>query len=524
MLDKILENKGIVLYLLPLILGILSVFSFQPFNFSLINFFVLPSFYLLLTYVNKKSKSVYRKKPYLKNLFLVGFGFGFGFYFAGIFWIVKSLTFDDSFKFLIPFAITIIPFFLALFTGLTTLIMGKFLSYNFSSILLFSGSFALTDYIRGKILTGFPWNLWGYSWSWFTEILQTLNSIGLFSFNLLAITIFTIPAVFFFNNYSTKKILTISLSTVLIFLLYIYGTLTLNKNEKLLVGIDKKNKVYTKVISPNFLLEYDLTFEEVENKLKKLIKYSDPDPQKKTIFIWPEGVFTGYSFDEIYTFKDLIKENFNQNHQILLGINMQDKKNEKYFNSLIVINNSFKILHQYKKQKLVPFGEFLPFEIFLNKFGLKKITQGHGSFSKGIMQKNIILRNANILPLICYEIIFPELVQKANIDTNLIVNISEDGWFGNTIGPHQHFAKAIFRSIENNSFLVRSANKGISAIISNKGKIVKKLDINETGSIEMDVPLLTTEYKNKNDLIFFILLFTYLIIFLIFKNKTNVKH
>ena len=150
---------------------------------------------------------------------------------------------------------------------------------------------------------------------------------------------------------------------------------------------------------------------------------------------------------------------------------------------------------------------------------MKKITEGHGSFSKGKKQKNIILNDVNILPLICYEIIFPELTQQASSNTNLIVNISEDGWFGDSIGPHQHFAKAIFRSIENDSFLVRSANKGISAIINNKGEIIKTLNTYETGSIEMDIPLLQSEYKNKNDLIFFILLFTYLSIFLIFKNK-----
>ena len=121
--------------------------------------------------------------------------------------------------------------------------------------------------------------------------------------------------------------------------------------------------------------------------------------------------------------------------------------------------------------------------------------------------------------MICYEVIFPELIQKSDYKTNLIVNISEDGWFGNSIGPQQHFAKAIFRAVENNSFLVRSANKGISAIISNKGQIIKKLNVNEAGNIEMEVPLIISEHKNKNDLIFFILLFTYLIIFLIFKNK-----
>ena len=161
-------------------------------------------------------------------------------------------------------------------------------------------------------------------------------------------------------------------------------------------------------------------------------------------------------------------------------------------------------------------------ESLLKKLGLKKITQGHSSFSKGSTQKNILLNNINILPLICYEIIFPELVQKADDNTNLIINISEDGWFGDSIGPHQHFAKAIFRSVESNVFLVRSANQGITAILNNKGQVVKKLDTMETGSIEMDIPLLKPEYKNKNDLIFFTLLFTYLFIFLIFK-KNNAK-
>ena len=190
---------------------------------------------------------------------------------------------------------------------------------------------------------------------------------------------------------------------------------------------------------------------------------------------------------------------------------------------MIVINNEFEILSKYNKTKLVPFGEFLPFEKYLNKIGLKKITQGHGSFLKGQKQNNILIDDLKILPLICYEIIFPELIQKTDGKSNLIINISEDGWFGNSIGPHQHFAKAIFRAIENNTYLIRSANQGVSAIINNKGEIVKKLNTNETGNIELNVPLIKSEYKNKNDLIFFILLFTYLFIFIIFRNKINAK-
>ena len=287
--------------------------------------------------------------------------------------------------------------------------------------------------------------------------------------------------------------------------------------------MSNKNRFYTKIVSPNFELKYNTSINEIETKMIKLIRYSNPNKEYKTLFVWPEGIFTGYSFEEIYKFKDLINQNFSNNHLILFGINTVDQVNGNYFNSLIIINNKFEIISKYNKTKLVPFGEFLPYETFFNKFGLKKITQGYGSFSKGRDQGNIIISDLNILPLICYEIIFPELVQNSDEKTNLIVNISEDGWFGDSIGPHQHFAKSIFRAVENNVFLVRSANKGISVILNNKGQIVRRLNTGETGSIEMNIPLIKSQFKNKNDLIFFILLFTYLVIFFSYRNKNNGK-
>ena len=158
-------------------------------------------------------------------------------------------------------------------------------------------------------------------------------------------------------------------------------------------------------------------------------------------------------------------------------------------------------------------------KIILNKYGLKKITHGYGSFAEGNNQKNLTINNLNILPLICYEIIFPELVQKADKKTNLIINISEDAWFGGSIGPYQHFVKAIFRAIESNIFLARSANQGVSAFIDNKGRVLKRLEPNERGNIELNIPTINSTYKNKNDLIFFVLLFTYIIIFLTLRNK-----
>ena len=517
MLNKYLNSRFLILYFTPLMLGGLTVFSFQPFNFTYINFLILPLFFLLTVYIKKKSKSTYRKKPYKKNLFILGTIFGFSFYLSGIFWITNSLTFDENFKVLIPIAIIAIPLFLSLFFGIATLISGPFLNLNFSSILIFSGTLAFFDFIRAKILTGFPWNLWAYSFSWATEVIQILNLLGLFAFNLIVITLFTLPAVLFFKINNSKKIFSVIFLFLVFSSLYIYGNHSINQNNILLKSINKKFNI--KVVSPNFDLKYGLSIKEVEGRLKKLVRYSEPNKKIKTLFIWPEGPLSGYSYSEVIGLKKIISENFSENHFIVFGINRLNKAKDQYYNSLIVINNKFEIIHQYNKQKLVPFGEFLPLEKLLNKSGLKKITEGHGSYLKGKEQKNIIIDTLNILPMICYEIIFTNLIQKSHYNTNLIINISEDGWFGDTIGPHQHFAKGIFRAIEHNSFLIRSANKGISAIINNKGEIVKKLNANEAGNIEFDVPLITSDYKNKNDLIFFMLLFTYLLIYKFYKNN-----
>ena len=518
MIEKVLTNRFSILYLLPFLLGSTTVLSFAPFNFTIINFIVFPLFFYLINFINKKSKSVYRKKPHRKNLFIFGTVFGFGFYLSGLHWIVNSLTFDENFKFLIPFGLIFIPLFLSLFISLTVIIIGPYLKLNITSIFLFSASFALSDYIRAKILTGFPWNLWAYSFSWATEFLQVLNHIGLFAFNLIIITIFMIPSVFFFNISFKKKILIILLSSVMIFLVSIYGNFSLNKNDQKIEAVDKK--FYVKVISPNFELGYNFTKSEMEERLKKMLRYSNPDKTKKTLFVWPEGIFSGYSYYEILQFKEIFLNNFTKNHLIVFGINRYSMNKKGFYNSLIIVNRKLEIVEEYKKQKLVPFGEFLPFEKWLRKFGLKKVTEGHGSFLKAEKQDNLVVGDLNILPLICYEIIFPQLTQSAK-QTNLIINISEDGWFGKSIGPSQHFAKAIFRAIEHNSFLIRSANQGVTAIVDNKGKLIKKLNPSETGNIELEVPLIQNQNRNKNDLIFFILLITYIFIFNLNKKNDN---
>ena len=516
-MKNISRNRFLNLFFFPLCIGSLSVLSFAPYNYTFINFLIFPLLYLILINIKKKSKSKYRRKPFLINCFLSGYFFGFGFFLFGNYWISNSLTFDDSFKILIPFSLILLPALLALFYGLAATLSGYLINNTFSSIFMFSSIFSFADYLRGKILSGFPWNLWSYSFHWFEELIQITNIIGVYAFNLLSIFIFVFPVIIILKRSSIFKF---SFSYLLfIFSLYIYGNYALNINKKETLSNLKNSEVNFKIISPSFDINYGLKDEDVEKLLERIIKFSDPKKDEKTIFVWPEGVFAGYYFNDLKKFKGIIQKNFSSKHNIVFGTNTFNEKLEKTYNSLIIIDNNFNKLYQYNKIRLVPFGEFLPAENILKKIGLKKITEGYGSFSRGSNSQNFLYDSYNILPVICYELIFPEIFQNSNKKTNIILNISEDGWFGDSIGPSQHFIKAKFRAIENNSFLIRSANKGYSAFINNKGQVIKILDPNEPGNIELKIPILNNNYKNRNDLIFFILLFTYLIIFKRFRNE-----
>tara|TARA_Y100001970_G_C14202125_1_gene841727 strand:- start:1246 stop:2136 length:891 start_codon:yes stop_codon:yes gene_type:complete len=294
--------------------------------------------------------------------------------------------------------------------------------------------------------------------------------------------------------------------------------MTLNKNLLQVKGLDSKSKfINVKIVSPNFDLKYNLTDGELNSRFKKLIKYSEPDKDKETLFIWPEGALSGQYFSDIKKFKDQIRENFSDKHTIIFGANTKVK--EKFFNSFIIINHNFEKKYQYDKVKLVPFGEYLPFNKILENIGFKKITEGFGSYSAGTERTGHLYKDQKIIPLICYEIIFTKLLQMDYSENSFVINISEDAWFGDSIGPHQHFAKSVFRAIESNSFILRSANKGISAVINNKGQVVKSLKSNESGNLEYALPVLKKKYKNRNDLIFFIVLITNLLIFVILKKN-----
>ena len=284
----------------------------------------------------------------------------------------------------------------------------------------------------------------------------------------------------------------------------------------------KKLETNIKIISPK--VDIKKYFEENSIKLiaDEIIKLSNSDKNKKTIFIYPEGTFTGLYLNDLNYLESEFKNNFSNNHKLVLGITSQE--DEKIFNSMVVLNNNLKLFDQYNKNKLVPFGEFMPFESLLKKTKFKKITHGYNSFTPDTKRDLFIINNIKFLPLICYEIIYSGQLNRQKVDYDFILNISEDGWFGKKIGPVQHFSHSIFRAIEEGKNIIRSSNNGISAHINPKGMIIKKVESTQKGFIVINSLRYSerTIFSMHGNKIFFYFLFFYITLIFFLKKKKGI--
>ena len=473
-----MKKKIYLEFLFLLILGALTSLSLPPYNYLFINFFTIGLFFI---YIFQKKRSAERSYT-----FAYGWFFGFGFFLTNLYWITISLTFDENFNFLIPFALILIPSFLALFYGLITYCFFLIkMKKPISNLFLFSLLFGLTEFLRGNILTGFPWNLIAYSFSENLEVLQIISFIGTYSFNVLCITFFTSPAIFVIRE---KRIEILVCIFFLLSPIVLYSIGSSNIKSFQSSDIIKNDYLIRTVGSKIDLDRFNGNFDTIE-VINELIEISQPNLDIKTIFIWPEGIIPNINQTEIKEFEFLFDKKFGENHLIAIGINsfQKDENKNKFYNTLSIYDHKLDLIIDYKKIKLVPFGEFLPFEKVLGRLGLKSLTNNYQSFSSGKSRKILKISkrefDIKILPLICYEIIYSGNIFKES-DFDFIINISEDGWFGDSIGPHQHFVHSVFRAIESGKYLLRSANNGISAIIDPTGFIENKIEFGQSGYLD----------------------------------------
>ena len=309
-------KKNFLNFIYIFFLGAISSYSLPPYNYFIINFITFSLFFIFIF--------TEKKKP-INNMsfFKYGWFFGFGYFLFNLYWISISLTFDQSFKLLIPLALILLPALLAIFYGLLTYLFAIFYSKNvINSFFIFSILYGTIEFIRGSILTGFPWNLIAFSFSDSIYFIQILSVIGTYSFNLICASLFSVPALFILRK--TRKETIICFFFIIISVsFFIFGSL---KNTEFNSLENIKNPFKIRAVSANIDLDRFYSKQNELQIIEELISLSNPQKKEPTIFLWPEGIIADTYLRDISFYKNLFLTNFGNEDLIIMGLKSVEKK------------------------------------------------------------------------------------------------------------------------------------------------------------------------------------------------------
>ena len=423
--------------------------------------------------------------------FAIGWMFGAGYFAAGLYWVSNALLVDAArFAWLIPFALIGLSLGLGLFIGLTTLAARYLWSPGAGRVFAFAVSWTFFEMVRGTILTGFPWNPVGNVWVVVVPVLQTASWLGVYG--LSAITVFAAAAIVLCVGAGRSRWLWGLSGLMVICLLAIAGTLRLSESGNATVP-----GVVLRIVQPN-IAQADkwLPARRAENYARHLQMSSAPAKSSGTPgavgpvthVIWPETA-APFSVATDAARRALMRQSVPAGGLLLTGSIRLERRNgriTRVWNSLVAVDDKTAVAAVYDKYHLVPFGEYMPFRDLLP---FDKITAGALDFSAGPGPRTLRLAGLPAFsPLICYEVIFPgRVVDKADRPTWLL-NITNDAWFGTSAGPHQHFASARMRAVEEGLPLVRAANTGISGIVDSYGRVTAKIGLDRAGVLDATLP------------------------------------
>ena len=468
-------------FIIPALFGLIGIFAFAPFS---IKFLIFISYGYLIRLLISNNNGV----------FLKVFCWGLGHWGLGMSWIIVSVYYygETTIAMSSIIYILLVVILTLIFTS-PLLILKSALSFtkinnNFFSALFISSIFVISEFSRYFFLNGVPWLIPG------NIFLDTISQNIYPIFGVTAASFFIYFVCALFIVYSNNKISYVAAAILIISLL------------PFTPAHEIKDGIKVSIVQPAsdpFLKYEDNYYLKIEDNLNKLIDTVSKDSE---LVVLPEAELP-YSQNSI-RFIDFLK-NTEISEKIILGVWKYD--DAKLYNAIY----SPRYNESYKKIHLVPFGEYIPFieglRGIINFFDLPMSNVSHGSQ----LQENIrILDNIAISSPICFDIAFPNTVRKMNKSSLLMINVSNDTWFGNSIGPYHHLSIARVRSIENNRYTIRATNDGISAIISNKGTIVTLLNKGKSGILEGNVKLIknSTFYSRYGHLFFIILSFIIVLI------------
>ena len=463
--------------------GLLAAAALPPIGLVV---FLVPAFSILLWLIKGNG---------VRAALVHGWWFGLGFFSAGFYWIGNAFFIDaERYGWLAPFAVIGIASIMALYTALATGIT-KFFSLRLKLVdwgqaLCLSIFWTFTEYLRAELLTGLPWNLIGSVWVISDIMLQGAAWIGVFGLSMITVAAATLPSVLASKGGAPQKKWFIALSgIILITLMAGAGTLRLINAKT-----SKVEDVQLRLVQPNIPQHLkwhpDMRLNHVH---KQLTMSQQPTKTDKvpTHVIWPETAIP-YNLTADPSLQKLIGSAAPEHGLIIAGAPRGEGKpgpRQKLWNSVHAISPKGVIVGTYDKKHLVPFGEYVPMR---NLLKFSKLTAGRLDFLPGSGPR--VLNLPGLPPvaiLICYEVIFPDETPGFTSETprpNWLLNITNDAWFGNSAGPHQHLAAARLRAVEHGLPLVRVANTGISAIIDPYGRIIEALGLGQSGVIDLGLP------------------------------------
>ncbi|MBI1275119.1 apolipoprotein N-acyltransferase [bacterium] len=419
-----------------------------------------------------------------KQLFVQGWWWGFGYFMAGLYWFACALLTDAAqFGWLIPFALTIIPAVLAIYTGITCLLAGWFKPRGVAGTVCFAASWVLLEWLRGMLFTGFPWNLIGYSLSGTLATLQLASLGGVWGMGFAAVFLSLLPWLGS-REEGWRKGKGLGTALAVLALLMAGGQARLAQHPL------KQDGPVVRIVQPNIQqhmkwspeMRAKAVFEQM--RMSRMGENEQPSHIPRLV-VWPETAVP-YIWSEGFFLRPVLAQAVPPNGGALLTGIIREA-HEDLYNAMLVLKQDARLEGSYEKRHLVPFGEFVPFR---NILPLVAMVYGGKDFSRGEGGAVLTLPGIPpVRPLICYEAIFPEDIWDGQgTRPEWLVNITNDAWFGDSTGPHQHFEAARLRAVEQGVPLVRAANTGISAVVDGNGRIVRMLSIGVKGTITESMP------------------------------------
>jgi len=428
---------------------------------------------------------------------LAGWWFGFGYHLVGLYWVGNAFLVDaKTFGWLLPFAVTALPAGMAIYTALGLALARMLWTRGPSRLLALAVALTVTEWLRGYLFTGFPWNTYGYALTGPLLLAQGAALIGVWGLTFIAVAVFASPAVLLDERSDTRRPwLPLALGVVVLAALAGYGTFRLSRTPSTFV-----DNVRLRIMQPNLQQDDKFNYSAKQRVMSQYLDLSDRStgPQSSgvrdaTHLIWPESAFPFLLTREPEAMAQ-IAALLPQGTVLITGAVRAPElatgqKLERAYNSIYVIDHDGTILSVYDKVHLVPFGEYLPFQSFLESLGIMQLTKLPGGFIPGERRRAMdVPRAPRMLPFVCYEIVFPGEARSSGERPGWLINLTNDGWFGLSSGPYQHLRQARVRSIELGLPLVRAANTGISAVIDPVGRIVHSLPLGTEGVLDAQLP------------------------------------